>query len=71
VQAMPQTNLAAAILHCASTGLAERQPREEARLSIEDAISLANWLQHESPIGAWRSIHLQQSLDLLSMLLVF
>ena len=56
--AMEKTNLAAAILQCASSGLVQGQLEEGEHLTIEGAINLADWLPCESFLNAWRSIHL-------------
>jgi hypothetical protein len=52
---MEQSNLAAAILHCAGS-CTNKQPRNQ--LTNEEAISLADWLRFESSISAWRHISL-------------
>jgi hypothetical protein len=56
--AMEKTNLAAAILQCASSGLVQEQLEEGEHLTIEGAINLADWLHCESSMKAWRSIRL-------------
>jgi hypothetical protein len=59
---MEQTNLAAAILRCATSGPAQGQPEQGKRrsngehLSNEDAIRLADWLRCEPSINLWRRL---------------
>jgi hypothetical protein len=55
---MEQTNLAAEILRCADSWISRRNPEGLTELTHESAIDLADWLQRESPINAWRSIRL-------------
>ena len=58
---MEQDNLAAAILKC--FGLQEdlRQSNPYEHLTNEETINLADWLQRESSINAWRSIQLAEA----------
>lgn len=71
---MEQTNLAAAILRCASSGPIERQPEQAEylifaeQLTNEEAIRLADWLRCEPSINAWRRIYLSQTSDFFSEL---
>jgi hypothetical protein len=58
---MEQTNLAAAILRCVVSGPVEGRLGESERLTNEDAINLADWLQSKSSISAWRNIYLTQA----------
>jgi hypothetical protein len=55
---MEQTNLAAEILRCADSRISTRKPEGLTELTHESAIDLADWLQRESSINAWRSIRL-------------
>jgi hypothetical protein len=59
--AMERTNLAAAIVRCAGSGVLTGEPERSEYLTHEDAINLANWLQYESPINAWRGISLKRT----------
>jgi hypothetical protein len=71
---MEQTNLAAAILRCASSGPIQQQPERGAHLingehlTNEEAIRLADWLRCEPSINAWRRIYVSQTSDLFSEL---
>jgi hypothetical protein len=62
---MEQTNLAAAILRCASSGLVKTQLERGGHLTNEEALNLADWLQCEPPLNAWRRIYLMQISDSL------
>jgi hypothetical protein len=63
---MEQTNLAAAILRCASSGPVKAQLEPGGYLTNEDAINLADWLQCEPPLNAWRRIYLIEVPDFLT-----
>jgi hypothetical protein len=63
---MEQTNLAAAILRCAGSGSVKAQLEPGEHLTNEDAINLADWLQCEPPLNAWRRIYLIEEPDFLS-----
>jgi hypothetical protein len=63
---MEQTNLAAAILRCASSGPVKAQLEPGGHLTNEDAINLADWLQCEPSLNAWRRIYLIEAPDFLS-----
>jgi hypothetical protein len=54
--AIERTNLAAAIRRLARLGLVSGQFEQNGQLTNEQAINLADWLQRESSIIAWRSI---------------
>jgi hypothetical protein len=53
---MERTNLAAAILRCADSEVVTGKLERHEHLTHEDAINLADWLQRDSPINAWRAI---------------
>jgi hypothetical protein len=55
---MEQTNLAAAILRCAGSGLVRERLEKVGDLTNEEAVNLADWLRCESSIKAWRGIYL-------------
>jgi hypothetical protein len=63
---MEQTNLAAAILRFASSEPVKALLEPGGRLTNEDAINLADWLQCEPPLNAWRRIYLIKAPDFLS-----
>ena len=56
--AMELKNLAAAILRCFGSDAAPTEPDTAEGLTNEETINLADWLQRESSINAWRSIQL-------------
>jgi hypothetical protein len=58
---MEQNNLAAAIVRCFGSQVVPGQLERSERLTNEEAISLADWLQRESSINLWRSIDLTQA----------
>jgi hypothetical protein len=62
---MEQTNLAAAILRCVSSGPVHAQLEQGEHLTNETAINLADWLRCEPPINAWRRLYLTQTSDSL------
>jgi hypothetical protein len=53
---MEQTNLAAEILRCADSRSSPRKAEGHYELTHESVLDLADWLQRESSINAWRSI---------------
>jgi hypothetical protein len=55
---MERNNLAAEILRWANSGVLPGQLERVEQLSHQDAINLADWLQGESPLNAWRTIYL-------------
>lgn len=57
---MELKNLAAAILQCFGSYADPREPDTSEGLTNEETINLADWLQRESSINAWRSIQLAQ-----------